>query len=148
MIEKVQDYVRANREQVLRITFAATFISRGIMQVFPWLFIHGITRNFVIHPPGRELAICALGLLLLFIRWKPTMFRISIVWICAATLMGLIISFAHIFWKDHVYFTTPFWIFSVTAFCTWAYGNTLIIVIAYHRLMASLEREKGKVYYQ
>jgi hypothetical protein len=139
MLEKIQDFVRSHRIQVIRMTLAAIFILRGIMQLFPWLFIHGITENFVIYPNTQDLVICALGLLFLFIRWKPTIFRFFIIWISATTLVFLIFFFSHIMGENNEYLTTLFWIFSVLTVFTWAYGNGLILTVLYHGLLDYLE---------
>jgi len=140
MLEKIKDFVIAHREQIIRITFASTFILRGIMQLFPWLFIQGITENFVVYPPPRDLAICALGLAILLIRWKRTFFRTFVVWISATTLWFQIELFAVIMGENQVYLTTPYWIFSFLTSITWAYGTGLIIGARFERMLDSLEK--------
>jgi hypothetical protein len=121
------------------MSLAAIFIFRGIMQLFPWLFIRGITGNFVVYPNTQDLVICAIGLLFLFIRWKPTIFRFFIIWIGATTLVFLIFFFSHIMGEDNEHLTTPFWIFFGLTVCTWAYGNGLILSVLYHGLLPYLE---------
>jgi len=141
MIEKLHDYSRTHREQVIRISFGAIFILRGIMQLFPWIFIPGITRNFIFYPPARELVICALGLSFALIHWKPTIFRIFIVWACSTMVWLQILLFSIILGKNPEDFTTPYWIFSILTITTWAYGNGLFLGILYDMMIAFLEKK-------
>ena len=141
MLEKIFDYSRTHREQVIRICFGATFILRGIMQLFPWIFIPGITRNFVLYPHARELLICALGLALVFIRWKPTVNRISMVCVLSTTLCLQILFFLIVMGKEPEDLTTLFWIFSILTIFVWGYGNGLFLGILFDMLMVYLERK-------
>ena len=141
MLDKILDFSRTHREQVIRISFGATFVLRGIMQLFPWIFIPGITRNFVVYPHARELVICALGLAFVLIRWKPTIFRIFIVWACSAMLWFQILLFLFMFGKNPEDLTTLFWIFSILTISIWAYGNGLFLGILFDMLMVFLEKK-------
>jgi hypothetical protein len=141
MLKKIHAYVRANHVKVIRTAFAATFILRGIMQLFPCISIPGIGGNFVIYPPEWELAACALGLAFLFIHWKPTIFRISLVWVCATTLWHRIIFFSFIFEIDQGYITTPYWIFSILTIIAWAYGTGLFLGLLFNKLLVHLEKK-------
>ncbi len=131
----------AHREQVIRISFAATFIFRGIMQLFPWIFIPGITGNFVIYPSTWELPICAIGLAFLLIRWKLTFFRIFIVWVYAGALSFQVFRYSYLVGEDYVYLTTSYWIFSFLTACTWAYGTGLTMGAFFDRVLDSLEKK-------
>jgi hypothetical protein len=111
------------------------------MQLFPWIYIPGITENFVIYPPPRELLTCVLGLAFLFIHWKPTIFRISLAWVCATTLWYRILSFTFILEKDHGYLTTLYWIFSILTIIAWAYGSGLFLGLLFQRLLVLLEKK-------
>jgi len=141
MLKKIHDFVRANTVQVIRTAFAATFILRGIMQLFPWISIPGITGNFVIYPPPRELLTCILGLAFLFIHWKPTIFRISLAWVCATTLWYRILFSTFTLEIDHGYLTTPYWIFSILIIIAWAYGSGLFLGLLLQKLMVLLEKK-------
>jgi hypothetical protein len=141
MLEKIHDFSRTHREQVIRISFGATFILRGIMQLFPWIFIPGITRNFVLYPHAWELVVCALGLAVVLIRWKPTIFRIFIVWFFSMILWSQILIFLFMFGKHSEDLTTPFWIFSILTILVWGYGNGLFLGILFDMMMVFLERK-------
>jgi hypothetical protein len=133
--------VRANPVKVIRTAFAATFILRVMMQLFPWISIPGMGGNFVIYPPERELAACTLGLAFLFIHWKPTIFRISLAWVFAATLWYRILYFTFILGKVQGYLTTFYWIFSILTIFAWAYGTGLFLGLLFNRLMVHLEKK-------
>ena len=141
MIDKILDFNRTHREQVIRICFGATFILRGIMQLFPWIFIPGITRNFVLYPHAWELVFCALGLAFVFIRWKPTFNRISIVCILSTTLCLQILFFLIVMGKDPEDLTNLFWIFSIPTIFVWGYGNGLFLGILFDMMTVFLERK-------
>jgi len=58
------------------------------MQIYPWLVIHGIPEHLVIHGAAQDMVYCAVGLGVLFIRWKMTALRIAIAW-SVATLASM-----------------------------------------------------------
>ena len=141
MLEKILDYSRTHREQVIRICFGATFILRGIMQLFPWIFIPGITRNFVLYPHARDLVVCALGLAAVLIRWKPIISRISLIWVLSTTLCVQILFFLIVMGKNPGDLTTPFWIFSILTISVWGYGNGLFLFMLFDMMIIFLERK-------
>jgi hypothetical protein len=141
MLEKILDYSRTHREEVIRISFGATFILRGIVQLFPWIFIPGRTSNFVYYPPARDLLICAVGLSFALIHWKPTPLRIFIVWACSTTLWFQVLFFSFIFGKNPEDITTPYWIFSSLVLIAWAYGNGPLLDILHDILIVFLEKK-------
>lgn len=142
MLEKIHDYSRTHREQVIRISFGATFILRVIMQLFPWIFIPGITRNFILYPDAWELVICAQGLAVVLIRWKPTFFRIFIVWALSMILWFKILIFLFIFGKHPGDLTALFWIFTILFILLWGYGNGLFLGILFDMMVVYLERKE------
>jgi len=141
MLDKILDYSRTHREQVIRICFGATFILRGTMQLFPWIFIPGITRNFVLYPHARELVFCALGLAFVLVRWKPTIFRIFIIWVLSVVLWSLILFFLIVLGKHPGDLTTLFWIFSILTISVWGYGNGLFLFMLFDMMIIFLERK-------
>jgi hypothetical protein len=111
------------------------------MQLFPWIFIPGRTRNFVFFPPPRDLLICAVGLSFALINWKPTIFRIFIVWACSTTLWFQVLLFSFLLGKNPEDLTTPYWIFSSLILIAWAYGNGPLLDILHDMLIVFLEKK-------
>lgn len=135
MLKRLNHFLRVHREQVFRISFAVVFILRGIMQLFPWLVIHGFTGDFVVHGHDWELAHCAVGLGILLIRWKPTFLRVGAVWLIATALAFMIFYFLYIFRDSWVYVTTAYLIPSFLIGCAWGLGTGIILAVLYERLM-------------
>jgi hypothetical protein len=111
------------------------------MQLFPWIFIPGIKRNFVLYPHAWQLLICALGLAVIFIRWKPTNFRIFSIWVFSTIIWSQILIFLLIFGKNHDDLTILFWIFTSIIIVSWGYGNGIYIGIIVGMIIVSLERK-------
>lgn len=125
-MKSVKNFIQAYPEHAFRITFAAVFIFRSIMQLFPWLVIHGINEDYVAHGAARDMVYCTLGLGILLIRWKMTFIRIVIPLASATLVTILIFMFAVIVREHEMYFTLPYWIFSFLTFGAWSLGIGLL----------------------
>jgi hypothetical protein len=151
MLEKLKDYIRTHTEQVLRMSFGATFIFRGIMHMFPWIFIHEETKTFVIYPTFSQLLICALGLALVLIRWKPTNFRIFSIWVLSTAVWTQILIFVTIFDKYPHEQTVSFLIFTTLIIISWGWGSGIYIrkifdtIIVYMVMKGYIKRNKKKL---
>lgn len=100
--------------------------------------MHGFTGDFVIYGQTRDLVHCAVGLGVLLFWWKPTFFRVGIIWINAMVVATMILLFSYISGENEAYFTTSYWIFSVLIACAWGLGTGTILAVLDERLLGFL----------